>query len=506
VFYPVVDDDRKYRELNVSRPKYRGTYAAHRWHHLWLRADDDRSGGAGSDRDSGGKGHGHGQGGGGGGHSGGHATNANGRKANGDGKYRAKAQRREQKDLSVVGNSTHSLYRYPLLSGGSGGGGGGGGDGRGGDPPWLSKHGVREPARYFAQLQMRGANGAATGSSSVSASAVSASTLSMVERGVFGASFVGVRAQQLLFNTAVAWRKSDDDDDVDKPSVDELSLIVATVPRISTAAAAGTDEEEDDDTHWFVGGSHKIGTSKEGRTHLHVAYPHAVATAGGRAAAAAAAHTVLREQLVFLQVRAQANGDKKWLDTFVASVRSVGGNSDDGSSDNDEPAAAAAAGTGDDAPLGKEGSAKEEVVEQGQGEFAVNVARLDNLDNYGWAQDLALYYVVVTDVDACSNGRGRRRRQCGVATAGPSDSNRPHLAHVSVTFHQPFPAEVAGRVQVLLQPRCESGAARHYNDVHTTVVTAVSTHGFNATVTRVDRVGGSWGQQLEVQYLAWAAD
>jgi len=37
VFYPVEDNDIKYRTLNMSRSKYQRTFAVHRWHHLWLK-------------------------------------------------------------------------------------------------------------------------------------------------------------------------------------------------------------------------------------------------------------------------------------------------------------------------------------------------------------------------------------------------------------------------------------------------------------------------------------
>ena len=420
VFYPVGDDDRKYRVLNTSRPKYHHTYAVHRWHHLWLRKENDRGEGPGSAIPVHVRGVGefHGQ--------------PHNRPHNGHGQYRAIAKRREIKDLSVVGNNTHSAYLYPILSG---------------NISWaidghsaetmLSKQGAREPCRYFSQLQLRGANGVFPPAPSV---------VSVVERAVFGSSFVGTSAQQLLFNMAVAFRKSDDLADVDRPSLEHLALAVATFPR-------------DADQDWFHAGSYKIGASTAGATKVHVTYPHSQA---------AASHSVMREVLVFLQVRAQANGDKKWLDTFVSSVHSV----------------------------------------NRSGEFDLNVARLDSLDNYGWSQDLRLYYLVVTDVDGCQ-GLGERThrtpRRCGVATVRSSDnrSSEPHRAQVSGLFNMPFPPAAEGRVQVLLQPRCESAAADH---VLSTVVTRVGLTGFDATVARVDRVGDSWGQRWEVQYVAWVAD
>jgi hypothetical protein len=420
VFYPVGDDDRKYRVLNTSRPKYRNTYAVHRWHHLWLRKENDRSGGAGGTIAI------HGQG----------LGKGNDQPHNGDGQYRAIAQRREQNDLSVVGNSTHSAYLYSILSGNvSRAVDGRSTEARSGR---FSQNGVREPGRYFSQLQLRGAN---------SVSGRPASLVSAVQRAVFGSTFVGTRAQQLLFNVAAAFRKSDDLADVDRPPLEDLTLAVATFPR-------------DGDHDWFHAGSHKIGTSTEGRTEVHVAYPHSQA---------AASHSVMREVLVFLQVRAQANGDENWLDTFVASVRSV----------------------------------------NRSGEFELNVARLDNLDRHGWAQDLRLYYLVVSDVDECQGLEGRTHstpRRCGVVIVGPSDDREPHCAQISGLFNTPFPPAAEGRVQVLLQARCESGTAHHYDDVHSTVVTRIDLSGFDATVARVDRVGGSWGQRLEVQYVAWVAD
>ena len=110
---------------------------------------------------------------------------------------------------------------------------------------------------------------------------------------------------------AVAWPKSDDTKDRERPSLDALRLTVATVPR--------TERNGSEIPLWFVSSSAQVGGSGERVTHLHVKYPHRTALGP------TAAHSVMREQLVFLQVRAQANGDKKWLDTFAASVRSIGG-------------------------------------------------------------------------------------------------------------------------------------------------------------------------------------
>ena len=79
------------------------------------------------------------------------------------------------------------------------------------------------------------------------------------------------------------------------------------------------------------------------------------------------------------------------------------------------------------------------------------------------------------------------------------------MSQLSVKFNVPFPRYVEGLVQVLLQPRNDGGSRHHFDDVHSTVVTRVGVTGFNATVARVDQVGDSWGQRLEVQYLAWVA-
>lgn len=87
---------------------------------------------------------------------------------------------------------------------------------------------------------------------------------------------------------------------------------MATVPR--------TERNGSEIPLWFVSGSAQVGGSGRGATHLHVKYPRT-------ALIPTAAHIVMREQLVFLQVRVQSNGDKKWLDTFAASVRSIGGSS-----------------------------------------------------------------------------------------------------------------------------------------------------------------------------------
>ena len=97
-------------------------------------------------------------------------------------------------------------------------------------------------------------------------------------------------------------------------------------------------------------------------------------------------------------------------------------------------------------------------------EFALNVARLDRMDNHGWKQQLGLYYLVITDVDACNaraaagakdadDAHGHTgktlsagpspaavHRRCGVAKVGPSHAwrspakerdKRRQLAHVS---------------------------------------------------------------------------
>ena len=448
VFYPVGDDDRKYRVLNTSRAKYQHTFAVHRWHHLWLRQENDRSGGTGSV----------------------HGLSAHGqhhnKPHNGDGQYRAVAQRREQRDLSMIGNSTHGAYLYPILFGNVSAVVNA--HGNLASSTWLAQSRVRDPARYFSQLQLRGANGV---------SEPAASIVSSVERAVFGSSFVGIRSQQLLFNIGVAWRKGDDLADVDRPSLEDITLAVVTFPRTEFDTSAPSYNRD-----WFYAGSHKIGTSIDGKTKVHVTYPHSKS---------AAAHSVMREVLVFLQVRAQANGDSKWLDTFVASVRSTTPRHGYHDSETVETVLMLP---------------RQEQQEQHEGEFSLNVARLDTLDNNGWAQDLRLYYLVVTDVDACQ-GLGSHihttPRRCGVATVGPSGEAR--FTQLSVKFSVPFPRYVDGLVQVLLQPRNDGGSTHHFDDVHSTVVTRVGVTGFEATVARVDQVGGSWGQRLEVQYLAWVA-
>lgn len=354
----------------------------------------------------------------------------------------------------MVGNSTHATYLYPVLAENIRWLVGGHGDEMKG--AWLTQNGAHEPGRHFAQLQLRGANSDAS---------PSALQRAEVERAVFGTSFVGVSDQQLLFNMAVAWRKSDDMADVDRPDVDDMALSVATFPR-------------DNDQSWFHTGSYKIGTSTTGTAKVHVNYPHSQI---------AAAHSVMREVFVFVQVRAQANGDKKWLDTFVASVCSISRN-------NGQTHAAL--------------ELSNQNEQESLGAFVVTVARLDALDNHGWAQDLRLYYLVVTDVDECQGiGDGIREtpRRCGVATVGPSDGHEPHCAQVSALFDMPFPSDAQGYVQVLLQPRCDPSSPHQYDDVHSTLVTSVDLNGFNATVARVDQVGSGWGQQLEVQYIAWVA-
>ena len=56
----------------------------------------------------------------------------------------------------------------------------------GGDA-FLSAHGVREPGRYFSQLRLP-----------ASSDPASSTAMDLIDRGVFGVSFVGVRRQQLV--------------------------------------------------------------------------------------------------------------------------------------------------------------------------------------------------------------------------------------------------------------------------------------------------------------------
>ena len=80
VFYPAEDNDVKYREIDIRRPKYNATFAVHRWHHLWLERKEDQPLSK--------------RGGGGGGGGGGHGRKKP--KPNGGGKFSAVAVRREQ--------------------------------------------------------------------------------------------------------------------------------------------------------------------------------------------------------------------------------------------------------------------------------------------------------------------------------------------------------------------------------------------------------------------------
>lgn len=131
----------------------------------------------------------------------------------------------------------------------------------------------------------------------------------------------------------------------------------------------------------------------------------------------------------------------------------------------------------------------------GGGRFSVNVCRVDKLDNSGWAQQLRLDYIAVLPNRIARGNRARYRH--GDALVGRS--NEHHSVQLTISIDPPFPATVTPIV--ICSPRSEAG--HDYMDVHSIVVHARWSSGFNITVSRVDKLGEGWGSELHMSWIAF---
>jgi hypothetical protein len=167
--------------------------------------------------------------------------------------------------------------------------------------------------------------------------------------------------------------------------------------------------------------------------------------------------------LVLVQPRTQAGGDSAWMDAFAAEVQSTSADS-----------------------------------------FSVSVSRLDKLDNAGWGQELQLDYIAWLPAADAPPPAGRHR--AGQARAGRSDGEP--LKQVTVAFDPPFalpPASAAGAIRLLVGPQNDPKHPE-FMDVHLVAVEAVWAGGFNASISRADRLGEGWGSTLWLSYVAWLDD
>ena len=159
------------------------------------------------------------------------------------------------------------------------------------------------------------------------------------------------------------------------------------------------------------------------------------------------------EPIVLVHPRMQKGGDPSWQDIYVAEVQSVSTSG-----------------------------------------FTVNVARLDKLDNSGWGQQVRLDYI------AWLPGTGDTERyRSGEVTVGKSHG----LCAVRLTVNFPTPFADGAQPRVLCSPRCQPN--HDFTDAHAVVVHEAWNGGFNATVTRVDRLGEGWGSKVLLSWVAWVA-
>jgi hypothetical protein len=392
LFYPIVDDDQKYRRLDPAKERYRETYAVHRWHHLWLDTEGVSVG-----------------------------LREPGAVANG-------ADRHFQAEVARFGLAAAGAAR-PL----------GAAAGR--------------PELPFAQLV------AAGGLGSLPPGALAASTFA-------GRAAGGGAEAELRVNVAVVGNREPAGLRATKAALEAPGAAEAGSPGLAVwlallPAFSLTDGQPDGPLPAGVAsGVQTLHASKSGTLSAAVEYRELMVPGPD------AAPEPSTPPLVFLSVRHEDGGDPLWRDTFAASVRSVWSETRAG--------------------------------------FKAVLARLDHLGNTGWGQALRLQWLVLP---AAAGGWCTDGLACGTVVVGPSTSTPESrgVVRVSVVFAPPgFP--VGARVRVQLQPRCQSAAGRHFDDVHVATVTSVGPGGFNATLARVDRLGHGWGQALELQYLAYLVE
>lgn len=181
--------------------------------------------------------------------------------------------------------------------------------------------------------------------------------------------------------------------------------------------------------------------------------------------------------------------------------------------------------------------------------FAVNVARLDKLDNSGWGMMLRLDYIAMLPTPKPETDEDRVKLAALTYRAGNSKVGHTHKhkkvtgearsVRVHIPFEPPllpptgsktgmygpphviatmcgetgqsFPgmvSQICGgtfKLAVVLPP--SSLKLMTYRvvgtDVHAIVVHGVDAHGFNATVLRVDDLGHGWMSNVRTHWLAW---
>ncbi|MFT3769389.1 MAG: H-type lectin domain-containing protein [Minicystis sp.] len=119
--------------------------------------------------------------------------------------------------------------------------------------------------------------------------------------------------------------------------------------------------------------------------------------------------------------------------------------------------------------------------------FDVNARRVDDAQGAGWGQTLQVGWLGIVPIK-------QTHVQAGTRSAG--DSATGGVRNVAITFPQSF--GVTPRVVVTVHG---------WPNLDTFVVTTagVTTSGFSANIWRADWDGGSWGQDLRLDWLAWDA-
>lgn len=149
--------------------------------------------------------------------------------------------------------------------------------------------------------------------------------------------------------------------------------------------------------------------------------------------------------------------------------------------------------------------------------FAVNVARVDKLDNSGWGMMLRLDYIALlpttepkTDEDrvklAALSYRSANSK-IGHTHKHKKVKGEPRSVRVHIPFEPPLLAPTGSEpgmygAPVVIATMCGE-AGQSFPDVHAIVVHGVDAYGFNATVLRVDDLGHGWMSNVRAHWLAW---
>lgn len=149
--------------------------------------------------------------------------------------------------------------------------------------------------------------------------------------------------------------------------------------------------------------------------------------------------------------------------------------------------------------------------------FAVNVARLDKLDNSGWGMMLRLDYMAwlstpTPETDADRTKLALLSYRSGNSKVGHTHKHKkvkgePRSVRVHISFDPPLLAPTGSEPGMYDAPHViatmcgETGQS--FPDVHSIIVHGVDAYGFNATVLRVDDLGHGWMSNIRAHWLAW---